>query len=83
MNKQSVRTTIKQEWEQTVHVASGRAWTYSGQWGYTAIVDQDGVVRVWDDLSSYWSMCHALTPRQKARVRRIAFARRRELMKAE
>ena len=39
-----------------------------------AMVDQDGLVRVWDSVAGYYTLCHNLTKRQQARVRRILAA---------
>lgn len=55
-------------------VATGRAFSGSSQWGYRARVDPDGTVRVWDSVAGHWTLCHALTPRQIAYVRRTAVA---------
>ena len=38
---------------------------------FSAKVDTDGTVRVWDSVAGYWTTCHALTAGQ------IAYARRR------
>lgn len=52
-----------------VRVGSGRAFTGSAQWGYTACVDGDGAVTVWDSIAGHYTPLHALTARQLARVR--------------
>ena len=45
---------------------------FSGFQGtYRATADADGTVRVYDSIAGYWTVCHALTPRQEARVRRL------------
>ena len=31
---------------------------------YLAIVDDDGTVRVWDNMAGYYTRCHSLTPAQ-------------------
>lgn len=53
-------------------VSSGRAFTDSSQWGYRACVESDGTVSVYDDVAGHYTTCHALTPRQIARIRREA-----------
>lgn len=57
-----------------VNVASGRPFTSTNQWGYRAQVDADGTVRVFDDVAHFYTVCHALTRRQIAHVRRVAAA---------
>lgn len=57
----------------TVTIRSGRAFSGSAQWGYRAWVD-GADVRVWDDVAGYWTLCHSLSPRQIAYVRRVAVA---------
>lgn len=37
----------------------------------TAYADDVGVVRIYDDVAGYYTVCHALTPRQEVRVRRL------------
>ena len=58
--------------DRIVNVASGRAFLGTAQWGYRALVEPDGSVLVWDPIASYYTRCHSLTPRQVARVRRLA-----------
>lgn len=58
--------------ERIVTVASGRAFSGSSQWGYRAKVDADGTVRVYDDVAGHYTTVHSLTPRQIARVRKLA-----------
>jgi hypothetical protein len=38
---------------------------------YRATCDADGTVRVYDSIAGYWTICHALTAQQCARVRRL------------
>ena len=40
-----------------------------------AYADPAGVVRVWDRIAGHYTTCHSLTPRQIARVRRLATER--------
>lgn len=46
-------------------------------WGemVRAYADADGVVRVWDSVARHYTTLHSLTPRQVARVRRLAIVR--------
>lgn len=39
---------------------------------FSARVDADGTVRVWDSTAGYWTTCHCLTPGQVASARRRA-----------
>ena len=39
---------------------------------FRAYADADGTVRVYDSTAGYWTTCHALTPAQESRVRRVA-----------
>ena len=56
-----------------VTVRSGSAFsTDSASAGYRAKVDADGTVRVWDSVARHYTLCHSLTERQMARVRRLA-----------
>jgi hypothetical protein len=55
----------------TVIVKSGKAFRNGGR-GYKAAVDADGTVRVWDDVAGHFTLCHNLTERQVAHVRRLA-----------
>jgi hypothetical protein len=32
----------------------------------------DGVVKAWDDVAGHYTVCHSLTPRQSAYLRRLA-----------
>jgi len=43
-------------------------------WGemVRAYADEAGRVRVWDSVAGHYTTCHRLTPRQVARVRRLA-----------
>jgi hypothetical protein len=42
-------------------------------WGgtYPAYADEYGIVRVYDSIAGHYTVCHSLTPRQQARVRRL------------
>ena len=62
----------------SITVASGRAFRASSQWGYTAQIDQDGYVTIYDDVAGHYTTCHALTARQIAYIRRVVAARQRE-----
>lgn len=63
----------------TITRATGRAFTHSSQWGYTAKIDQDGTIWVWDDVAHAYTVCHALTPRQQAQLRAEAQRQTRRL----
>ena len=52
--------------------ARARAWTGRGVVRVRVYVDAAGVVRVWDDVSKYYTTCHALSKRAQARLRRLA-----------
>lgn len=61
--------------ETIITVASGRAFgASSSQWGYTACVSSDPTdgITVYDAVAGHYTACHALTPRQVARLRRLA-----------
>ena len=44
--------------------------------GYTRrfAVDSDGTVRAWDSVAGHYTLCHSLTTRQQAAIRRQARA---------
>lgn len=50
-------------------VRSGRAFAHAAQWGYRAIVDAQGIVRVYDDIAGHYTTCHSLTEAQQAYIR--------------
>ena len=37
-----------------------------------AKVDEDGTVRVWDDVAGYYTTCHGLSAAAQQRIRRLA-----------
>lgn len=39
---------------------------------FRAYADAAGVVRVYDAVAGHFTTCHSLTPRQEARVRKLA-----------
>jgi hypothetical protein len=36
------------------------------------LVDEDGTIRVWDDVAGHYTVCHSLTRSAARRVRRMA-----------
>jgi len=51
-----------------------RARFFSGQPIETrkVIVEDDGTIRVWDELAGYYTTCHSLTRSAERRIRKMA-----------
>jgi len=47
-----------------------KTWTGYGVTSELAHVNPDGTVRVWDSVACHWTLCHALSDRTQARIRR-------------
>ncbi len=51
-----------------------KAFTAEPRQSYRLSVDEDGIVRAWDDMARYYTTCHAMTNRMMAAARRKANA---------
>ena len=58
--------------ESVEFIARCRAFTGEGVKENRILVDPNGEVRVWDAVAGTYTLCHALSDRQQARLRALA-----------
>jgi|SanBayMetagenome_1026888.scaffolds.fasta_scaffold04902_12 hypothetical protein len=49
-----------------------KAFSGEGVQEHSILIDTLGKVLVWDSLAGYYTSCHSLSPKMKARIRRRA-----------
>jgi len=52
--------------------ARAKAFSTESMSEYRFLVDNDGTVRVYDDIAGHFTRCHALSARQQQRIRKLA-----------